>query len=239
SCRPRACATARVVSPTSTRGSGWKATLSSPRTCSSTTWLARTPTATSSVGTSPPASDARNSGIAPAITARTSGSPPRSTRPKSPASRPRGNGETSDDADPRRVLSGKRRDRRCRLGVHLSDPVRRAQSRAAHGERFTLRADRSLVADDTKDTTRAGRGNAEGTRGTAQEGQARAALIAHLAGRAELVEKPVHPGCGRARHRCLHAGPDRTGWAAPIARSRLCGVMRPAALAAVIPQEAP
>ncbi len=36
-CRPRACATARAASPTSPRWWAWKATSSSPRTCSSTT----------------------------------------------------------------------------------------------------------------------------------------------------------------------------------------------------------
>src|SRR5262245_38788653 len=58
---------------------------SSPRTCSSTKWSARTRTAASSASTARPESASRVSGIAHAISARKSALPPPSTRPRTKA----------------------------------------------------------------------------------------------------------------------------------------------------------
>ena len=69
------------------------------------------------------------------LTARSSGSPPRSMPPKSPANRTRARTAVMTMQTLAHVLPGGGRGRRRRLGVRLSAPVGRAQGREAPGER--------------------------------------------------------------------------------------------------------
>ncbi len=207
---------------------------------SSTTSSARTPTAISSAGTARPASAVRNSGSVRATTARRRGSPPRSMRRKPPTMRLEPDARKQSMEYLRSVLSGGGRDRRRRVGIRLSDPVRREEGGAAHGERGALRA---MAARPTRAAAaKSRREQVEGTlkeiERAAQKGQAAAALGAAHAGRARLVEAPLHGDRGRARRRRLRRH-DRAGRGAVAgARLRLRGRLRPAVLDAVVSQEA-
>ncbi len=132
-------------------------------------------TATSSAAIARPASAGRGSGIAPATTARKSVWPPRSTPRKPPP--PQCGPEAGDQhADNRPVLPGLRRGRRRRLGFRLSDPIRRAQSRAAHGQRRQGGAGGARHARAAEIPPRRHRKHAQGVRRAPQEEQERPAL---------------------------------------------------------------
>ena len=136
----------------------------------------------------------------------------------------------------RHVLPGCRRGRRRRLGLRLSDPVRRAEGRAAHGERRQAGAGaRAATARPAEVAARAGRGDAQGARGAPQEAKSRAAVGAHRAGRADLVEAAV-PASSRSCSASAAVLAVLLVERRRPARRRgagLCRRLRPAALAAV------
>ena len=142
------------------------------------------------------------------------------------------------------VLPGHRRGRRRRLGVPLSAAVGRAAGGEAQGERREARSARCARRrrrtrqDRPEGAPRAGRRHAQGARAAAEEGQEPADLGAHLAGRALLVEAPVHHhqrGLRRRRGGCRLCDWGSACWS----RSAwVRGRLRPAALAAGVPQEA-
>ena len=113
-------------------------------------------------------------------------------------------------------LPGGGRDRRRRLGLRLSDPVRRAARRAAQGERRARGADGGAAdAGRAEIAPRAGRRHAQGDRRAAEERQARAAGHAHLAGGTDVVEAPLPADRRRARRRrvsCWRCRPAPGCW---------------------------
>ena len=139
----------------------------------------------------------------------------------------------------RPLLSGGDRDRRGRVGLHLSLSVRRAACRAADGERGALGAGRGAADPCYPEiAARSGRRLAQGARRAAKEGQARAAVDQAHASRARLVEAPLHGHRRHARGRRL-PGRDAVGRRA-VARARLRfrGRLRGSAVAVEVPQEA-
>ena len=78
-------------------------------------------------------------------------------------------------ADLRSFLSGGGRDRRGRLGLRLSDPVRRAEDRAAHGERRALGAGRGAADRARRQKSR--REQVEGTLKEIEERQKKAKRV--------------------------------------------------------------
>ena len=156
------------------------------------------------------------------------------------ACRPRArDGARLGHAGLRPLLSGGDRDRRRRVGLHLSLSVRRTACREADGERGALGAGRGAADPCCPEiAARSGRGLAQGARGAAKEGQARAAVDQAHAGRPRLVEAPLHGHRGHARRRRF-PGRDAVGRRASAgARLRFRGRLRAAAVAAEVPQEA-
>ena len=118
------------------------------------------------------------------------------------------------------ILSGERKTEQRMASVSRSEPIARS-ARPAQKSR------REQVEETLKDIERA-----------QQEGQARTARHPHLAGGAVLVEASLPSDRRRARRRRLLSRPAERRRAAGGARTGICGRMRPAALAAVVSQEA-
>ena len=125
-------------------------------------------------------------------------------------------------ASDRLVLSGVRRGRRRRLGFPLSDPVRRAQSRTAHGQRRQGGAGGARRARQPEIPPRHHRKHAQGIRGAPQEEQARTAFGPHRAGRFVLVEAAILHHFGRHRRGDVPARPVHRRRHHRRRRARLC-----------------
>ena len=105
------------------------------------------------------------------------------------------------------------------------------QRGAAHGERRALRAGAARpIRGAQKIAARAGRRHAQGARSAAKEGQARAAVRSHRAGRARLVEAPFHGNRGVLG---VVAFLVAMSWA-PACWPRWASVLRPACGLAVL-----
>ncbi len=117
------------------------------------------------------------------------------------------NGE-SDDERIHHLHHGRDRDRRRRVGFHLSDPVRRAKDGTTDGERRARGADaaaRGAVGAEV--AARAGRRHAQAARSAAEKSQARAAVGAARARPAcSWSPRRFHGDCRRIG---LRRFPDR------------------------------
>ena len=121
-------------------------------------------------------------------------------------------------------LDGHGRDRRRRVGVPVSTPVRRArrQSDAWQASRPPrLSGDAASRTWGAEVAARANRRHTETARGTAKDCQTCAVVRTHRAGRAQVVDAPLHDD-RRGGRRCRLPGCDADG--APVARRAGLGI---------------